>query len=556
MLAFSLALLQITYAYPDPGGEWDAFQRFVVTPQQSMDLGWSVAFLGDLNGDGKDEYLVGAKREEVLGVPIAGSIYVVDGATASVLAEAHGTLPAAQLGWAVCRVDDTNGDQISEYATISRGAPLGLPAVHVFDGATGGLLYEINKPLDSRTYPTDLTAVGDWNADNVPDYAVSDDWRTVNGGTQTGTVYIYSGQDGSLLQQLDGWGPGHSFGTGITGGGDADGDGIEDLLVWSRYGLGDSVHVIAGGSGQEIYRLGNRTGNGYFGSSRGFLEDVDGDGCDEILVGAGYSGAYGHGEAYMFSGRTGAILHTWAAETDYQSEYGDAVCAAGDLDRDGIEDVAISAPASLQPNYIARIYIHSGADGHLLHTITKGPASSLGRAMAGRGDVNGDGRPDLLAGDIAEDFPGIPDSGAVYVFGFDPYLLASTPSVSAAAGGVVTFTLDFPATEAGREYRLLASSDVLPDPLGIGKQWIRVYDVRIPLVETPWTYLSWNRPPTWLAGAHGVLDAQGVATATLTLAPGQAAAMLGKRLRFAAVTLAGGGRVGLSSAAAHLTVLP
>jgi len=524
-----------------------------------MDLGWAVAALGDVNQDGKDEYLVSARAAEFAGIPLAGSVYVVDGATGSTLAESHGSLPAAQHGWSVCKVGDVNGDWIPEYAAISRNVPLGHPAVHVFDGATGGLLYEISKPLDARSYPNDLTGVGDWNLDNVPDFAVADYWRTVSGGSQTGTIYIYSGADGTLIQQLDGWAPGHAFGTGITGGGDADGDGRDDLLVWSRWGFGDSVHVIAGGSGQEIYRLGSRTGNGYFGVSRAFLEDVDGDGCDEILVGAGHAGPYDRGEAYMFSGRTGTLVHAWAAETNYESEYGEAICAIGDLDRDGYEDLAISAPASHYPSYSARVYLHSGADGHLLHTITRRPSSWsswLGDAMAGRADVNGDGRPDLIASDPAEDVQGVPSSGAVYVFTFDPYLLATEHTISSAAGSTITFALDFPVSEAGREYRLLASNAALGDPLGIGKRWIRVHDVRIPLVETPWTYLTWNNPPAALLGAHGTLDAQGDATAVLTLVPGRAAAAVGHSFRFAAVTLAGGGYAGLSSAAAHLKVLP
>lgn len=488
-------------------------------------------------------------------MPLAGSVYLVDGASGTTLAESHGRTIAASHGWSVCRIGDVNGDLLPDYAAISRNVPFGSPAVHVFDGATGGLLHEISKPLDARAYPSDLTGVGDWNLDGTPDFAVADYWRTVNGGTQTGTVYVYSGQDGTLVQQLDGWAPGQAFGTGIAGGGDADGDGREDLLVWSRWGVGDSVHVIAGGSGQEIYRLGSRTGDGYFGSSRAFLSDVDLDNCDEILIGAGDAGPNHRGEAYMFSGRTGSLLHSWSSELNYESEYAERLCAMGDIDRDGYEDLAISAPASHYPSYSARIYIHSGADGHLLNTITTGPASRLGDAMAGRADVNGDGRPDLIAGDPAEDVQGVPDSGAVYVFTFEPYLLASTHAVSSAAGSTITFTLDFPASEAGHDYVLLASNAALGDPLGIGKKWMHVGGVKIPLVETPWTYLTWNRPPAALAGAHGTLDAQGHATAVLTLAPGQAAAGIGHRFRFAAVTIAGGA-ASMSSAAAHLTILP
>lgn len=463
------------------------------------------------------------------------------------------------FGWAVIAIGDVNFDGIPEYGAVVGGAIVpGRIGVRTFDGATGASLHQVIIPTDSRSYGTDATGVGDWNQDGFPDYAVSDYLRAVNGMSSAGIVYCYSGLDGVLIDQLEGTAAGHNYGKGLLGGGDATRDGNLDLLIASEWGFGDSVDLIDGVTGTMVYRLSSLTGNGYFGSGLDYVPDLNGDGADEILVGASFAGAFEHGEAYLFSGLTGGLLHRWNGETTHGSYFGADVACIGDQDRDGVVDWAIGSPSQFFPGFEGKVFLYSGANGRLIHTITSAPGTSshLGEVMDGGLDLTGDGYPDALITDNTFPVNGVPSSGAAYVFSFDPFLDASERNLSASAGGTIQFAADFPATESGFAYRLLASSNALGGPSGIGKPWVKLNGVKIPLVETPILHRMWNQPPGVFVGASGTLDAQGDATIVLTMPPGAAASEIGRTVRFAAVSIGAGGQASLSSAAALLTIQP
>jgi len=401
-----------------------------------------------------------------------------------------------------------------------------------------------------------MDGVGDWDRDGVNDFAISDGAFKVGTYLFAGAIYVYSGANGTLLQRIDGVGSGHSLGQTIRGGGDVNGDGTEDLISWTNWVFGDSVDVIEGGTGALLYRLLSLTGNGYFGDGIDFVDDLDFDGCDEILVGANQAGANAQGEAYLFSGRTGTLMFTWRSEIGYETSYGEDVACIGDVNQDGAADVAVGMPKSLNPGDEGRVYLYSGLDGHLLHTITSGPDSKFGAILDGGLDVNGDGRPDLLVTDDIATVNGVRSNGAAYVFSFRPFLEASAHQISASAGATIDFGVNFPVTEAGLSYRLLASNDQIGDPNRVGKPWIRVHGVRIPLVETALTHLMWNHPPAIFTGAQGRLNSSGNAFIRLRLAPGAAASQIGRSFRFAAVSITNSGRASASSAAVLLTIEP
>ncbi len=414
-------------------------------------------------------------------------------------------------------------------------------------------------PLDSRSYGNDASSVGDWNNDGIPDYAVADYFYGVGANDRIGRIYYYSGLDGILIDQIDGVAAGHGYGKGLGGGGDANGDGRLDLLVWNEWGSGDSVDLIDGATGSMIYRLSNLSGNGYFGDGLDFIPDLSGDGCDEILVGATRAGTYSQGEAYLFSGATGALMYRWYGEPQHTSEsFGEEVAWIGDMDRDGVPDWAIGSPSQFWPNFEGKVFFYSGADGRLIHTITSatGTNSHLGEAMDGGMDVNGDGWTDVLVTDNVLMVNGVASSGAAYVFSFDPYLDASDRLLSANSGGIINFTLDFPGTEAGLDYRLLASTNVLGNQGPGTKRWLTVSGVTIPLVGTQLLYRMWNNPPATFSGASGTLDGNGTASVTLALPPGAAVSEIGRTFRFAAVSLKANGHASASSAAVLLTIEP
>jgi len=392
--------------------------------------------------------------------------------------------------------------------------------------------------------------------DGIPDFAVADDWYDVGSSLVAGAIFVYSGVDATLLQRIDGAGSGHHLGQSIRSAGDLNGDRRDDLLSWTHWVTGGSVDVIEGGTGSLLYRLTSLTGGGYFGDGIDFVDDLDGDGCDEIIVGATQSGPNERGDAYLFSGLTGTLIFSWPGELDYRTSYGEDVACIGDVNHDGFADVAIGMPSSIQPLLEGRVYVYSGRDGHMLHKITSGPDSKFGAILDGGRDVNGDNRPDMLVTDDIATVNGTRGNGAAYVFSFRPFLESSAHGLSAAAGGTIDFGVNFPLSEAGLSYRLLASTDQLGDPSGVGKPWMKVHGVSIPLVETALTYRMWNNPPAIFSGAQGRLNADGNAFIRLRLAPGAAAGEVGRTLRFAAVTITNAGQASASSAAVLLTIEP
>ena len=151
--------------------------------------------------------------------------------------------------------------------------------------------------------------------------------------------------------------------------------------------------------------------------------DVNGDGIDDLIAGMPHHAGVGpaSGGALLLSGADASVLMEFggAAAGD---EFGAAVAGAGDVDGDGVPDVMVGAPRSAAAAGAALVF--SGADGSLLHTFTGSAAGDeLGRAVAGAGDVNGDGFADLIVGAPHAD-PAGPDSGAALVYsGADGSLL-------------------------------------------------------------------------------------------------------------------------------------
>ncbi len=157
---------------------------------------------------------------------------------------------------------------------------------------------------------------------------------------------------------------------------------------------------------------------GYFGTAVAAVPDVDGDGVDDVLVGAQSEDPYGNGDgkygrAHVFSGATGALLYSIdSPNPNYNGYFGYEVAGVPDTDGDGRGDLLVSA--SLE----TRVYLFSGADGTLLHELASpNPQAGVnfGGSIAGVPDVDGDGRGDLLVGASKEDM-GFEEAGRAYLF--------------------------------------------------------------------------------------------------------------------------------------------
>jgi hypothetical protein len=409
-------------------------------------FGRAVAGCPDLDGDGVRELLVGA--------PGGRYVRVFSGASGAVLWSAARSHPEqgpfayqmlpepAPFGWAMCALGDQNRDG---YADVAVGYPESS-SVWVLSGADGTTLalhtaaaLGWNSESHYAYLGFALAPLGDLDRDGFEDLVV---------GAPTFSFYVGGSQSnftGRALTIAGGMRRDHAvadvgapIGTAVAAAGDVDGDGRGDVAWTRRTASGPGVVVTSGRDGGVLRSWTGAPGSG-FGRALAPAGDVDADGVTDLLVGAHTEAANGafSGRARVFSGATGAVLHTFTGATN--DFLGLSVAGLGDCNGDGHADVAVGAPrvygdpvltgfcTNQTPPLPGYVRVHSGADGALLFEV-HGEAPStpycpfssdvhageaFGFALAGVGDWNGDGVPDLAVG-----APGAGElwGGAVRVF--------------------------------------------------------------------------------------------------------------------------------------------
>jgi hypothetical protein len=129
------------------------------------------------------------------------------------------------------------------------------------------------------------------------------------------------------------------------------------------------------------------------------LGDVDGDGVPDIFASDWSDGSRGPGtgKAYVYSGRTGRRLYTWIGKTEGEG-FGTTHSVAGDINGDGRADVIIGSwQYSGSVISAGRAYLYDGRTGHLLRTYTSRiPGETFGFDAVGYGEYDGSGQAELL----------------------------------------------------------------------------------------------------------------------------------------------------------------
>lgn len=382
-------------------------------------FGTDVANAGDLDHDGYADLLVGIPLDDTHGVD-AGSVHAISGADGSLLFELAGLSPHDEFGTAVASAGDVDGDGRPD---IVVGTPLeqvgGTPqgSARVYSGADGHLLFAVLGPPTPSRFGHAVAAAGDVNGDGFADIVVGDPQESF---LAEGSVSVLAGPAGDLLFKV----PGDAFqlalGSAVAGAGDVDGDGLDDILVGAP-GAGEA-RVLSGSGGGLVRSFESLAAERDFGETLATLGDLDGDDVRDFVIGSRFVVAPGspvggppkhYDRAVVVSGASGARLFTWTASLQGPKAGAPALGNAGDVDGDGTTDVIAGRRTT---DTVGFVDVHSGASGAAILALSGATGDGVGASVAGGDDTNGDGLADVIIGAPGDDTGGA-DAGAVRVLG-------------------------------------------------------------------------------------------------------------------------------------------
>ena len=455
--------------------------------------GFAVAAAGDVNGDGRGDVILGAPFTRNNARDNSGSTYVVFGQAVPTnvdlvnLGAAGFRIDGAegfdQAGSAVAGVGDINGDGRAEVAVGAPGTDNGVipnaGAVYVIFGSSapakvdlrslGAAGFRVIGDEDGAQLGGAVAAAGDVNGDGRPDIVMGAPGRNAN-GNNSGAAYVIYGQAAPTSIDLQNALGGAGFrilgqaandeaGGTVSGAGDMNADGRAEVIVGApgadnnvRNNSG-SAYVVYGqpapadvdlgiALGAAAFRIDGPTANDDAGASVGDAGDVNLDGRADVVVGAPFAGNGGAG--YVIFGQPAPQANVDLANigpVGYRIDgalsgdhTGVSVDGVGDVNADGRPDVVVGADDA-----DSNLRNLSGTSHVVFGKATDTPVSlaalatggyradgaavedHAGRAVSGAGDVNGDGRPDVLIGAELADNNDRFDSGSVsLLFGYGP----------------------------------------------------------------------------------------------------------------------------------------
>jgi hypothetical protein len=322
------------------------------------------------------------------------------GPASEVLAESRGTMVGDQLGTDLAAAGDLDGDGRPDLLAgasqfLTEAAQPGY--VQVLSG-DGRLLDTLRGTSGADGFGAAVVSVGDADGDGVRDIAVGAPFAD-EGRPDAGSIHMFSGRTGSPLWTVHGPAGGDGLGVALAPLGDVDGDDLPDLAAAALQravgpghdpGLGYVV-ALSGASGQALFTVPGSAESVDFGRELAPLGDVDGDGLPDLAASAPGSQA-----VLYISGRNGAVLRRIE---DLGAGFGSALATASDRDGDGLPELIVGAPLDSHLKPLAgAVHVLSGADGSTL-LVARGDVEGLrlGSAVASLMDLDGDGVSELAA---------------------------------------------------------------------------------------------------------------------------------------------------------------
>ena len=434
--------------------------------------GRSLANVGDVDGDGQVDVLIGAPwindDDDTLYDRI-GAAYLSTGPVSGTIdlsgvsARFIGAAPSwgDGAGESVAGAGDVNADGYDDVI-------IGAPGIMDEPGHTGGAAYLVLGPVTgsfdlsladatffASTYDAQagasVSSAGDMDGDGLPDLLVGAPRAQLRrpaepGGAaaESGAAYVLSGtRRGSHdLEDADARMLGANndlVGTSVNGLGDVDGDGLDDILVaapWAdRFGHGGVSYVLFGPVDGRLNpadadaTLVGESSSDRAGHSTAAAGDVDADGLRDILIGAigqDDDNVYRRGAAYLVHGGVTGTLRLGNADAKLigeaeGDEAGWSVSGAADVDADGHDDLLVGAPQlAVAGTYAGVAYLVRGPVtgsldlGRADRKLVGADGDAAGYAVSSAGDLDGDGRADVLVGAPGHSVDGVV-LGAAYV---------------------------------------------------------------------------------------------------------------------------------------------
>jgi hypothetical protein len=337
--------------------------------------GNAVAALGDVNGDGFGDSAVAAS---------AGNQVQIFHGTSSGIA----TSPATSLtqsgvvgfGTSVAAAGDVNGDG---YGDVVVGASMSNRAF-LFLGSATGLnslsATALNPTGGSANFGVTVAGIGDVNADGYSDVMVGTDGPNI--------AYLYMGSAMGLATTpivINAPSGSSGFGRSLAAAGDVNADGYPDAVIGA---FSNGVAFIYHGGGAGLSTGPNAVLNGMGALNFGLIVDgagdVDGDGYNDVIVGAPFIGPSGNGTGYIFRGGASGITLSSPLTFQIPGPGGQPwrVAALGDTNRDGLCDFAVGNPlASISATVQVFVGVMGGAP-RLSVNLTA--TSTIGTSIASR----------------------------------------------------------------------------------------------------------------------------------------------------------------------------